>query len=131
MVTIKKEIVEKLFKQAEEGLPNEVCGYLAGKDNQILEHYELTNLDKSPEHFSMDPKEQFNAVKDAREKGYKIISCYHSHPETPARPSAEDIKLAYDPNMIYIIISLAGGSKEIKGYEIKENNVKEIKLEVV
>ncbi|MDH5719623.1 MAG: M67 family metallopeptidase [Spirochaetia bacterium] len=128
MITINKKIAERLFEQAKEGLPNEVCGYLAGKDGEVHEHYELENIDKSPEHFSMNPKEQFRAVKDAREKGYEILSCYHSHPETPARPSEEDIKLAYDSKIIYLIISLAGQNQEMKAFEIKDKNVKEIEV---
>ena len=130
MLTIKKEIAERLYQQAKEGLPNEVCGYLAGKDNEVLIHYELENTDASPEHFSMDPKEQFQAVKDARDKGYQILSCYHSHPETPARPSEEDIKLAYDPNMLYLIVSLAANGQEMKAYEIKDKTVKEVEIKI-
>ena len=128
MITIKKEIAERLYKHAEEGLPEEVCGYLAGKDAEVFVHYELENTDHSPEHFSMDPKEQLRAVKDAREKGYEIISCYHSHPETPARPSEEDIRLAYDSNMVYLIVSLAEARKEMKAYKIKEKTVTEIEI---
>jgi proteasome lid subunit RPN8/RPN11 len=126
---ISKEITKELITHARKDAPVEACGYLAGKDNIITRHYELTNTDKSNEHFSFDPSEQFKVVKDAREKGLEIYGVYHSHPATPARPSAEDIKLAYDPDIIYVIVSLAGVEEEIKAFSIKKGEVEEIRLE--
>ena len=81
----------------------------------------MTNIDASPEHFSFDPKEQFKVVKEARTKGISLLSVYHSHPETPARLSEEDIKLLNDPNMVYIIVSLKDAEKpEVKGYTLNK-----------
>ncbi len=87
--------------------------------------------DKSEEHFSFDPKEQFESVKDARAKGLEVCAVYHSHPETAARPSPEDMKLAYDPNMSYVIVSLAGGEEDIKSFKITDSKVELENLEVV
>jgi proteasome lid subunit RPN8/RPN11 len=50
------------------------------KDNLVCKHYELNNMDQSEVHFSMDPKEQFAAVKDMRDQGLKLSGVYHSHP---------------------------------------------------
>ena len=68
--------------------------------------YLLTNTDESNEHFTMDPREQLAAVKDARANGWELLGNWHSHPETPARPSDEDKRLAYDPTTCYLILSL-------------------------
>ena len=68
--------------------------------------YLLTNTDASNEHFSMDPKEQFAAVKDMRANGYQLLGNFHSHPESPSRPSEEDKRLAFDPKINYLILSL-------------------------
>jgi proteasome lid subunit RPN8/RPN11 len=46
------------------------------------------------------------------------MACYHSHPATPARPSEEDINLAYDPDLRYIIISLAGEEPVVNAFRI-------------
>ncbi|MDR1738053.1 MAG: Mov34/MPN/PAD-1 family protein [Candidatus Symbiothrix sp.] len=55
-------------------------------------------------------------LKKTRKDGEKIMANYHSHPETPARPSEEDIRLACDPNIIYIIISLAQKTPVVKAF---------------
>ena len=56
--------------------------------------------------FSMDPKEQLAAVKDMRKNGYVPLGNFHSHPESPSRPSEEDKRLAYDSKANYLILSL-------------------------
>jgi len=130
-VKIKKEIIAQLVNHAKKETPLEACGYLGAKDSVITTLYALTNVDKSSEHFSFDPKEQFQAVRDARAKSLEIRAVYHSHPASPSRPSEEDIKLAHDPAMIYVIVSLVEEKEEIKAFTIKNSEVNEIKLEIV
>jgi proteasome lid subunit RPN8/RPN11 len=122
---IPRDILEHIFFQAAQEAPIEACGYLAGADRRVIRHYPMTNIDQSEEHFSFDPKEQFAAYKAARKDGLQIIGVYHSHPATPARPSAEDIRLAYDPEVVYVIISLLDGARTIKGFTIRQGKVEE------
>lgn len=131
MIKIPKSIVEFLMLQAKKEAPIEACGYLAGLNGIVTKHYEMTNVDASKEHFTLDPKEQFDIVKKTRNEGIKILAIYHSHPESPARPSIEDIKLAYDPSISYVIISLANNKKDIKSYIIKNKKVKNEDVEVI
>ena len=131
MLRIKQEIVDKIVAQGRSEAPLEACGYLAEKDGVVCQHFELTNIDKSPVHFSMDPAEQFAAVKECRNQGLKIRAVYHSHPETPARPSDEDIKLAYDPSLSYVIVSLTDADPSIKSFIIQKGVVKPEQLKIV
>jgi sulfite reductase (ferredoxin) len=120
---IPRDIVEKIFAQGHREAPNEACGYLAGQDGRVVKAIPLTNVDHSPEHFSLDPKEQFAAVRQLRAEGLAILAVYHTHPATPARPSAEDIRLAYDPGMIYVIASLQRGKPDIQAFRIRQGEV--------
>ena len=110
MLYLKKEDYEKILAHCKEGLPNEACGLIGGTiegDNRSIQKvYLLTNIDQSNEHFSMDPKEQLAAVKDMRANGLKLLGNFHSHPESPSRPSEEDKRLAYDSKVNYLILSL-------------------------
>jgi proteasome lid subunit RPN8/RPN11 len=128
---ILKSVITGLVNHAENDAPLEACGYLAGADDIVTVHYPLTNTDKSSEHFSFDPKEQFAAVKDARARGLEMYAVYHSHPVTLARPSQTDINLAHDPNMLYVIVSLAEGKEDIKAFAIRNNKVNQVNLEAV
>ncbi len=99
-------VLSAIKDHAARELPHEACGYLAERNGVIEQHYEMTNMDRAADHFSMDPKEQFAAVKEMRRLGQTLAAVYHSHPETPARPSREDIRLAYDPDISHVIISM-------------------------
>lgn len=118
MLIISQTIINQLFDHALQGLPEEVCGYLAGKGREITLHFPMTNIDHSPDHFSFDPAEQFKVVREVRNAGLEILANYHSHPASPARPSEEDIRLAYDPNISYVIVSLAAEQPDIKSFRI-------------
>jgi len=130
-ISINQKVIDAVIDHAKRELPFEACGYLAAKNGTIIKHYELTNLDKSNEHFSMDPKEQFAAVKDMHAEDLKLAAVYHSHPETPARPSREDIRLAFDPQISYVIVSLAQPDPSIKSFKIREGNVQHEEIEPV
>lgn len=123
MLNLNKRVYDSIISHAERGMPYEVCGYLAERDGRVVQHYELSNTDEAADHFSMDPAEQFAVLKEARQKGVKLTAVYHSHPETPARPSAEDIKLAYDPTISYVIISMAEDNAVVKSFRIKQGEV--------
>ena len=98
-------------------LPNEACGMIAGvkdgSDKVIKKVYLLTNTDHSNEHFSLDPREQLAAVKDMRANGLVPLGNWHSHPETPSRPSDEDKRLAYDKTASYMILSLMDSNNPV------------------
>ena len=110
IIRMKKSDYDAVVQYCLSGLPNESCGLIAGfvdGDVKSIEKvYFLTNLDHNNVHFTMDPKEQFAAVKDARSLGLTMLGNFHSHPETPSRPSEEDKRLAYDSKVNYLILSL-------------------------
>lgn len=110
MIKLSKADYEKILAHAVKELPDEACGLIAGiiegEDKIIKKVYLLTNIDHSNEHFSLDPKEQLDAVKDMRAQGLVPLGNWHSHPESPSRPSEEDKRLAYDSKASYMILSL-------------------------
>jgi len=119
MIKLTRDILNGIILQAKNELPNETCGLLAGIGNVVHQQIAMTNTDHSPEHFSFDPSEQFQALRTARSEGLELIANYHSHPETPSRPSVEDIRLAYDPDILYLILSLAGEAPVLKAFRIQ------------
>ncbi len=131
MIIIKRKVVENIFKHGQQEAPFEACGYLAGRDNQITNYYPMTNIDKSEDHFTLDPKEQFAVLKETRAAGLTIIAIAHTHPTGPAKPSDEDIKLAFDPDTIYVIASLIDQKNEIKAFKIRNGISKIERLEII
>jgi proteasome lid subunit RPN8/RPN11 len=134
MLKLSPRDYQTLLAHVRAALPNEGCGLLAGENagtgKIVKKAYCLENTDKSPVHFSMAPEEQFKAVADMRKNGWTLLGNFHSHPATPARPSAEDIRLAFDPALSYVIISLKSEEPVIKSYTIQKGNAEEEALEV-
>ena len=129
---IPNNIFEQMLRQAKAQAPIEACGILAGKDGTVEKFYKMTNTDQSSNHFMMEPEEQFKVAKDIRAAGHQMLAIYHSHPETPARPSVEDIRLALTPDVIYVIVSLRNEDyPSVKGFLINNGNVEEIAVKIL
>lgn len=130
MIRISKAVLANIIEHAKFDAPIEACGYLGEKNGDIVSVYRMENTDSSGEHFSLKPEEQFAVIKDMREKGIKLAAVYHSHPETPARPSVEDIRLAYDPGLSYVIVSLADNNDTVKSFLIRDGKVEKETIEI-
>ena len=130
-MTIPQNIIDELIVQAQKDAPDESCGYLLGTaDGNVTENYWMENIDHSSEHFSFAPKDQFAALRYAREHGLKILANWHSHPASPSRPSQEDLRLANDPTIRYAILSLLNGEPKLNSFKILNGEVidKEVHL---
>lgn len=128
---IAQEVYLQLIREAKAAIPLECCGYLAGRQGKIVKAFPMENIDKSRVHYSFDPQEQFRTVKEIRKANLTVIGVYHSHPETPARPSEEDIRLAYDPEVSHVIISLAKEKEDLRSFKIRNGVVEPEELELL
>ncbi len=131
MLRIRKEVVDAVIAHARREAPLEACGYLAEKDGIVVVAYPLTNADASEEHYSLKPEEQFAAIRQMRAAGVRLRAIYHSHPCSEARPSEEDIRLAYDPEISYVIVSLAGESETVNSFRINGASVIKEEIEIL
>ena len=114
----KKNDYDRMLEHALNERPEETCGLIAGTDREdgvreIKKVYLLTNIDHTNEHFSIDPKEQLASIKDMRANGLSPLGNWHSHPESPSRPSEEDKRLANDSKASYLILSLEDESNPV------------------
>ena len=119
-----------MLRQARAEAPIEACGILAGKDSTVEKFYKMTNADQSCTHFMMTPDEQFEVARDIRNEDFQMLAIYHSHPKTPARLSAEDIRLALTPDVVYVILSLKDTKPVVKGFTVQDENINEVSVEI-
>jgi proteasome lid subunit RPN8/RPN11 len=130
-LTVEPDVHALMLAAARRAAPIEACGLLAGNGERVTKCYVLTNADASPEHYSMKPEEQFAAMKDMRAAGLKMLGIWHSHPASPARMSAEDMRLAYTPGVAYVILSLADpGGSVVRAFEMRDGVAHEIPVSV-
>ena len=129
MISIATWLVKEITQAAKKSYPNECCGLLAGTGNldgavTITKVRASSNVAKGSikNHFEVDPKVHFEFIHELKGTDQRVIGHYHSHPNHPARPSEEDLKMAFDPKLLWFIISLDQSSiNEVKVYKINES----------
>jgi len=125
MITLPKEFAQEMIAQAKEEAPYEACGIIAGQEGRAVKLYRTANAEHSPTTYRLEPEEQYRIFIEMEEKGWELWAIYHSHPAFPASPSARDIKMAYFPESLYLIVSLAQEEPEIRAFRIVEGEVRE------
>jgi proteasome lid subunit RPN8/RPN11 len=127
---IPKAIYEELLEHAREDAPNECCGLIGGEDGVAKTVYRARNAEASPLRYNLDPQDQFRIMTEMEERGEELAAIYHSHTASPAYPSQTDINLAAYPDALYLIVSLAGGEKDLRGFRIVDGEVTEVGLDL-
>ena len=129
-----KKIYDAMIEHAKTGFPNEACGILAGdlREGKNDMFYPMKNLDDSSISYFMDPKEQLQVFKKIREAGIEMTGIFHSHVASAASPSQKDVRLAFYPEVSYLIVSLSDMKKlDLKSYKILNEKATEEKIEIV
>lgn len=127
---IRQAVLDEMIAHARETRPNECCGLLIGRADQIESCRRATNILANPTRYQIDPADHFAAIRSARSAGLEVVGGYHSHPHSKALPSPSDRELAWGPDFLYVIVSLAGPSPpfDIRGFRLIDGNFVEISL---
>lgn len=134
MIRIPRSIFDSMIAHAKTEYPNEACGILAGPtpDGAVSDFFPMRNLDASSISYFMDPKEQLQVFKKMRQEGLPMRGIFHSHVASAASPSQKDVRLAFYPEVSYLIVSLSNQEKPVlKSFKINQEAVteEEIKIE--
>jgi proteasome lid subunit RPN8/RPN11 len=131
MYKLAQEIVTAMQSHAEECYPEECCGLLGGVEALFVDYYPLINCAEVPtKSFFADPAELFQIMHKMRKRGQPLLGIYHSHPTSPAYPSARDIEWAFYPEAINFIFSL-NPVRELRAFQIVEGTVRTINFAIV
>jgi len=139
--TLPGALRDALVAHARAGYPNEACGLIAGTapaaDGGVaLAFHPTRNRAASPLRYEIEPADLLRvslAIDDADEVIWGIV---HSHVRSPARPSPTDVGLAFYPDALYILVSLAEaeadpvtGAESVRAWRIVGGEVYEVGLE--
>jgi proteasome lid subunit RPN8/RPN11 len=131
---IPPELREELVAWARAGMPNEACGIIAGDaaaadGGQALRFHGLANAAASPYRYRIDAAEQLRVMLAIDDAGEAVWGIFHSHVASPAVPSVTDIELAFYPEALYLICSLAdAGAPVVHAGRIVGGDVIEVPL---
>ena len=134
MLTISKDLHDKIVAHARADHPDEACGVLAGPAGRDRPErfIPMTNAARSPTFYEFDSTEQFRVWRDMDERDEEPVVIYHSHTATEAYPSRTDISYANEPGAHYVLVSTREpASAEFRSYRIRTGEVTEEPVNVV
>ena len=123
---IQLHVLAGIIGHARDAAPLECCGLLAGKDELIDEYICTDNIRASEVAYQVNPVEHIAAIKSLRARGRVVVGAYHSHPRTPAVPSATDLAEAHDADLLYVIVSLCDDRPEVRAYRLQDGAFVEV-----
>jgi proteasome lid subunit RPN8/RPN11 len=127
VISLPVEIRRALVQHARWSLPNEACGLLAGTGGVVRMAYCLTNVDASPNRFTVDPVGHFGALRHAERSGLELMGVFHSHPHGPAYPSSIDRAQILEPDWVSVIVGAVGAPEPtIRAFRIRSDAVAEL-----
>ena len=132
MISLPKNIYGEIIAHAKAGYPNEACGLLGGARGDVKEFRPMKNTDHSAVSYFMDPKEQLEIFKKWRQQSLEMRGIFHSHVSSEAYPSQKDVRLAFYPDVSYLIASLSDLEKPVlRSFRIEDEKVTEEEVKIV
>ena len=134
MLTLTKDLYDKIVAHARADHPDEACGVLAGPagSDRPERFIPMTNAARSPTFYEFDSTEQFGVWKEMDDRDEEPVVIYHSHTATEAYPSRTDISYANEPGAHYVLVSTRDPhDSEVRSYRIRDGQVSEEPVTVV
>jgi proteasome lid subunit RPN8/RPN11 len=123
VIEIAGAALDEAVAHAREATPYECCGLLLGRDDAIVESVRAANIADDPSRrFLIDPKQHIDGRRRARDRGLAVVGFYHSHPASPAEPSATDLAEASYADHLYLIVGLAVDPPAIALFRLEDGN---------
>lgn len=132
-VHLEPALVEAIVDHAFAEDPNEACGLVIGDrpaadGGRALRFEAVRNKAASPYRYEIDPDDLLRltiATDDADETFWAIV---HSHVRSAAYPSPTDVGLAFYPDALYLLVSLAEEEPALGAFRIVDGEIHRVEI---
>jgi proteasome lid subunit RPN8/RPN11 len=132
-VTVPATLIEAIVEHARAEDPNEACGVIVGDrpaadGGGALRFVATRNKAASPYRYEIHPDDLLRLtieIDDANEVFWAIV---HSHVRSPAYPSPTVVGLAFYPDALYVLVSLAEQEPALGAFRIVEGAIHAVEL---
>ena len=129
--TLPAHIRDEMFAHARAELPNECCGVLVGR-SEIERSVPMRSVPPAPDAYYMDPEQQIVLFTQMQSTGEQLLGIYHSHPKGPLEPSGMDLRLAFHPDALYFIVSLAdAAAPELGAFYLRAGQFEQVAVKYI
>jgi [CysO sulfur-carrier protein]-S-L-cysteine hydrolase len=132
-VELPADMLQALIDHARAEYPNEMCGVIVGDrpaaDGGKPIRWEPTrNLADSPLRYEIHPDDLLRLTIETEDAGREFWAIVHSHTHSAPRPSLTDIGLAFYPDSLYMLVSLADDQPVVAAWRIVAGVVHPVEL---
>jgi proteasome lid subunit RPN8/RPN11 len=139
-VRLPEPVRAAIVEHARSGYPNEACGIVigsapAGDGGQALRFAPTRNAAASPYRYEVDSSDLLHLTLEADDADEAFWAIVHSHVRSAARPSPTDLGLAFYPDALYVLVSLAeseadplSGQPGVRAWRILDGEAFEVAL---
>jgi len=126
-------LLQQLVDHARAEYPNEACGLIVGDrpaadGGTPLRFEPARNNAASPYRYEIHPDDLLRLTLATDEADEVFWAIVHSHVRSPARPSPTDVGLAFYPEALYMLVSLAEEAPDVRAYRIVDGEILPVEL---
>lgn len=126
-------MVQALVDHARGEYPNEMCGVIVGDrpaaaGGAPLRWEPTRNLAASPLRYEIHPDDLLRLTIETENAGEEFWAIVHSHTHSSPRPSLTDVGLAFYPDAIYLLVSLAEDEPALAAWRIVDGEIHPVEL---
>lgn len=134
-VELPADMLQALIDHARAEYPNEMCGVIVGNrpaadGGTALRWVPTRNRAASPLRYEIHPDDLLRLTIETEAAGEEFWAIVHSHTHSPARPSPTDVGLAFYPDAIYLLVSLAESEPAAAAWRILAGEIQPVELVV-
>jgi proteasome lid subunit RPN8/RPN11 len=116
MMLIASALLARIHAAAEAAYPHECCGLLVGRrraDGTVVVSELAPSANVAAgggrDRFEVDPALRFALMRRLAGSAETIVGHYHSHPDHGAWPSPQDVAMAFEPELVWLITAVTAG----------------------
>lgn len=131
MLTLPREMLDRVLAHARRDHPDEACGVIAGRDGVATRLFEMDNAERSPTGFSFDSAQWLSVYREVDDADEELLAVYHSHTMTEAYPSRTDVLWSRTTEFQHwLLVSTRSEDDEVRSYVITDGVVVEEPVEI-
>ena len=132
-VELPATMVQALVDHARAEYPNEMCGVIVGDRpaaaGGVPLRWEPTrNQAASPLRYEIHPDDLLRLTIETENAGEEFWAIVHSHTHSASRPSLTDVGLAFYPDAIFLLVSLAEDEPALAAWRIVDGEIHPVEL---
>jgi proteasome lid subunit RPN8/RPN11 len=127
------DLVDAMVAHARAEDPNEACGLIIGDrpaaDGGVPVRWEPTrNRAASPFRYEIEPNDLLRLTIETDDADEVFWAIVHSHVRSNAWPSPTDVGLAFYPDALYVLVSLAEQQPALGAFRILEGSIHPVEI---